>query len=341
MNAEADPRNKLRWGVLSTAKIAREKVIPAIGRSVLGRVDALASRDLNNGLSVARSFGIARAYGSYEELLADPEIDAIYNPLPNHLHVDWTLAALEAGKHVLCEKPVGTTAADAERLRAASGHLVLAEAFMVRQHPQWLRALQLVREARIGALSAMQIFFSYVNRDAQNIRNRVETGGGAILDIGCYAVVAGRFFFEAEPVRAIALVERDADFSTDRLASAILDFGAGRHLTFTVSTQLAPHQRMTLAGPKGRIEMPIPFNAPQGEATRLLLDDGSSLGGISTAEEGIGPSDQYAEQVDAFARAVMGESPLPYGLDDAIANMRVLDALFQSEKTGAWVGIAL
>ncbi len=341
MVGETNVGTKLRWGVLSTAKIGREKVIPAIGRSALGRVDALASRDLNNGLSVARSLGIARAYGSYEELLADPEIDAVYNPLPNHLHVDWTLAALKAGKHVLCEKPVGMSAADAERLRAASGHLVLAEAFMVRQHPQWLRARQLVREGRIGALSAMQIFFSYVNRDAQNIRNRVETGGGAILDIGCYAVVAGRFFFEAEPVRAVALVERDAAFGTDRLASAIIDFGAGRHLTFTVSTQLAPHQRVTLAGPMGRIEMPIPFNAPQGEATRLLLDDGSGLGGISTVEEGISPSDQYAEQADAFARAVMGETPLPYGLDDAVANMRVLDALFQSEKTGTWVGIAL
>ena len=331
----------LRWGVLSTAKIATEKVIPAIGRSALGRVDALASRDLNKGLAVAKGLGIARAYGSYEELLADPEIDAVYNPLPNHLHVDWTLAALEAGKHVLCEKPIGMSATDAERLRGAAGELVLAEAFMVRQHPQWLRVRALLREGRLGALAAIQIFFCYVNRDAGNIRNRVETGGGAILDIGCYAVVAGRFFFEAEPWRVIALVDRDPDFGTDRLASAILDFGAGRQLTFTVSTQLAAHQRVTLGGPKGRIEIPIAFNAPQGEATRLLLDDGSALGGASTVEEAVAPSDQYAEQADAFARAVSGESPLSYSLDDAIANMRILDALFQSEKTGSWVETGL
>ena len=170
----------------------------------------------------------------------------------------------------------------------------------------------------------------------------MDTGGGAILDIGCYAIVAGRFFFEAEPSRVVALVDRDPDFGTDRLASAILDFGAGRQLAFTVSTQLAAHQRVTLAGPKGRIEMPIPFNAPQGEATRLLLDDGSgSRRRLDRRRRPIAPSDQYAEQADAFARAVSGESPLRYGLDDAIANMRVLDALFRSEKTESWVETGL
>ena len=322
----------IRWGILSTARIATDKVIPAIGRSALGTVAAIASRDPDRAMTTAKRLGIDRAYGSYEALLADPRIDAVYNPLPNHLHVDWTLAALNAGKHVLCEKPIGMNAADAERLLAAPPGRLVAEAFMVRQHPQWLRAREMVRVGRIGALAAIQVFFSYANRDAVNIRNRVETGGGALLDIGCYAVVAGRFFFEAEPIRVVALIDRDPDFGTDRMASVILDFGGGRQLTFTVSTQLSAHQRVTLAGPEGRIEIPIPFNAPQGEATRLVVDGG----GESAVEETIPASDQYAEQADLFARAIRGEIALAYGLHDAIANMRVLDALFRSETSSGW-----
>jgi predicted dehydrogenase len=328
--------DKIRWGVLSTALIGTKKVIPGMQRSKRGTVDAIASREPERARRNAAELGIPKAYGSYEELLADPDIDAIYNPLPNNLHVEWTIAAVKAGKHVLCEKPIGMNAEDAARLRAVAGNRHVMEAFMVRHHPQWLRARELVRQGAIGELRAVQVFFAYDNRDPENIRNRPETGGGALLDIGCYGIVSGRFSFETEPQRVVSLIDRDSLFGTDRLSSVIADFGAGRQLTFTVATQLGAHQRVTLAGTQGRIEILIPFNAPQMEATRILIDNGSELGGASTVEEIIPAVDQYAEEADAFARAVLGETELPYGVEDAIANMQILDAIFRSEQSGRW-----
>lgn len=333
--------DKIRWGVLSTAEIGTEKVIPAIQRSQRGEVRAIASRDPVRADEAAARLGIPQAHGSYEALLADPNIDAIYNPLPNHLHVDWTIAALQAGKHVLCEKPLGMTAADARRLQGIRPDLVLMEAFMVRFHPQWLRAREIVRSGRIGEAKAVQVFFSYTNRDPGNIRNRLDAGGGAIMDIGCYGVVSGRFIFEGDPTRVMALVDRDPDFGTDRLTSVVADFGSGRHLGFTVSTQLAGHQRVTVVGTEGRVEIAIPFNAPQMEATRILIDDGSQLGGASSEEEVIPPSDQYTEQADAFVRAVLGEESLGYRLEDAIRNMTILDAIARSGATGGWEATGL
>jgi len=326
----------IRWGVLSTAAIATRKVIPGIQRSRRGAVVAIASRDLARASEAAAALGIARAYGSYQELLADPDIDAVYVPLPNHLHVPWTLAAAEAGKHVLCEKPIGMDAADAARLRGAPAGRLIMEAFMVRFHPQWLRARELIRAGAIGELRAVDVFFAYDNRDPGNIRNRPETGGGALLDIGCYGVVAGRFCFEAEPVRLVALIDHDPGFQTDRLSSVVADFGGGRRLTFTVSTQLAPHQHVTLAGTRGRIEIPVAFNAPPMETTWISIDDGSRLGGTSAVRESFPPVDQYAEQADVFARAVLGEIELPHGVEDAIRNMQILDAITRSDRSGGW-----
>jgi predicted dehydrogenase len=331
----------VRWGVISTAAIATEKVIPGIQRSKRGEVVAIGSRDPERGRRVASKLGIARAYGSYEELLADPDVDAIYNPLPNDMHVSWTIAAVEAGKHVLCEKPIGMDAADAERLRAVAARRHVMEAFMVRFHPQWLRARELIRSGAIGDLRAVQVFFAYDNRDPANIRNRPEHGGGALLDIGCYGIVAGRFSFEAEPVRVVALIDRDPAFATDRLSTVLADFGEGRQLAFTVSTQLAGHQRVTLGGTRGRIEIVIPFNAPQMGGTKILVDDGSELGGASSVEELFPPVDQYAEEADAFARAVLGESELPYGVDDAVRNMQILDAIVRSERSAGWESTGL
>jgi predicted dehydrogenase len=327
---------KIRWGIISTALIGTQKVIPGIQRSRRGTVFAIASRDGNRAREAAAELGIPRSYGSYEELLADPDIDAIYNPLPNNLHVDWTIAAVEAGKHVLCEKPIGMNAEDAARLRPLAGRRHIMEAFMVRFHPQWLRARELVRSGAIGDLRAVQVFFAYDNRDPDNIRNRPETGGGGLLDIGCYGIVSGRFTFEAEPTRVVSLVESDPGFGTDRLSSVIADMGGGRSLVFTVSTQLAQHQHVLLAGTAGRIEILIPFNAPQMEATRIRIDSGRELGGASTVEEVFPPVDQYAEEADAFARAVLGETELPHGIDDAIHNMQILDAIFRSAKSGRW-----
>ncbi len=326
----------LRWGVLSTAKIGVEKVIPGIQRSKRGTVAAIASRDLARAESAAAELGIAKAYGSYEELLADPEIEAVYNPLPNNLHVDLTLQAAAAGKAVLCEKPIGKNQADAERLLAIEGKVPVMEAFMVRFHPQWHWARQQVRAGALGELRAIQAFFSYFNRDPANIRNAPETGGGALLDIGCSPIVAGRFFFEAEPKRVFALIDRDPDFGTDHLTTGILDFGANRRVDFTVSTQVVLYQRIQMLGTKGRLEIEIPFNAPQGEPARVALDNGQSLAGKSITWHEIAAADQYAEQADAFAAVVRGEAPLPYGIADSIQNMRIIDALFRSEKSGSW-----
>ena len=330
---------KVNWGILSTANIGREKVIPAMQQGQWSHVWAIASRSLEQAHKVAAELGIAKAYGSYDELLADPEIEAIYNPLPNDQHVAMTLAAARAGKQVLCEKPFAMNAAEAEALREVAGRVHIMEAFMVRFHPQWLRARELVRSGVLGELRAMQVFFSYFNRKPDNIRNRPEVGGGALYDIGCYAIVAGRFLFEAEPVRVVALFDRDPEFGTDRTVTAVLDFGDGRRLDFTVSTQSVPYQRVQVIGTQQRLELEIPFNAPLGGATRLFVDDASAPGGASAVAETLAPCNMYTLQGDAFSQAVRGVIPLSYGLDDALCNMRIIDALFQSERDGGWVDV--
>jgi predicted dehydrogenase len=327
---------KVVWGVLSTAKIAWEKVIPAMQKSPWCDIRAIASRSLASAEQAARRSGIAKAYGSYEELLADPEIEAVYNPLPNHLHVPLTLQALQAGKHVLCEKPFALNAAEAASLRGAVGDRLLMEAFMVRFHPQWQRAREIVRAGTIGEVRAVQAFFSYFNVDPANIRNQADIGGGALYDIGCYAIVAARYLFEAEPQRVIALIDRDPAMGTDRTTSGLLDFGAGRRLDFTVSTQCLRYQRLHVVGSRGRIEVLIPFNAPQGETTRILVDTDGALDGSTVRTETLPASDQYTLQGEAFSRAVRGEVALPYGLDDAVQNMRIIDALMRSESSGRW-----
>jgi len=328
---------KVKWGVLGVANIATEKVIPAMQMSELCDIAAIASRDLAKARAAAEGLGIERAYGSYEDLLADPAIEAVYNPLPNELHVPWTLRALAAGKHVLCEKPIALDANEARQLieaRERSGRLV-AEAFMVRCHPQWRRARELVQTGAIGAASAIQTFFSYRLLDPDNVRNR-PPGGGGLYDIGCYAVLTARYILGAEPSRVVASLDRDAQFGTDRLVSAIVEFPNGRHLTFSVATQLSAHQRVTIVGDGGRIEIAIPFNAPPDRPTRITIDDGADLFGGGARVEEFPVCDQYDLQGDAFSRAVLGQAPLEFPIEDAIANMRVIDALFRSAEFGSW-----
>jgi predicted dehydrogenase len=329
----------VRWGILSTADIGLRKVIPGIQRSPHSRVTAIASRSLDRARRAAAELGIEKAYGSYRELLADPDIDAVYNPLPNDLHVPLTLEAAAAGKHVLCEKPIALDRADAERLRTARKDRIIIEAFMVRFHPQWLRAREIVRSGELGEVRAICGQFSYHNADPANIRNDPGKGGGGLMDIGCYPVVVARFLFEAEPRRVVSLVERDPAFTTDRLASALVDFGEGRRLDFTVSTQLVPFQSIQVLGTKKRLEIIIPFNAPQGEAVTIVVDDGASLDHSLARRETIAASDQYAEQAEAVALAILSGTTLPYGIEDAIQNMRILDALFESERQGGWVSL--
>ncbi|MCG7394715.1 Gfo/Idh/MocA family oxidoreductase [Microvirga sp. ACRRW] len=329
----------VRWGILSTARIGRTKVVPGMLKSPLCAIAAVASRNEASAQDMAREFGIPKAYGSYEALLADPDIEAIYNPLPNHLHVPLTLMAAAAGKHVLCEKPIAITAQEAEQLKEASSKVIIAEAFMVRHHPQWQHARSLIREGAIGEARAIQVFFSYFNADPSNIRNMADIGGGGLLDIGCYAVVAGRYFFEAEPIRVMALEDLDPILRIDRTTSALMDFGAGRQVTFTVSTQLVPHQRVQIFGTKGRIEIEIPFNAPPDQPTRIFLDEGAVPGSRSARAIEFPAIDQYQLQGEAFSRIVRGAEPPGDDLDDALANMRILDALRRSTKSLTWEAI--
>jgi predicted dehydrogenase len=326
------------WGILSTANIGLKQVIPAIQRAPNCKVVAIASRDLSRARDAADQLAIEKAYGSYEELLADPTIDVIYNPLPNHLHTPWTIKAMEAGKHVLCEKPIALTAAEAELLidaRQRTGMLV-AEAFMVRFHPQWQRARELVRTGVIGEVRAIQTLFSYFNADPKNVRNRADIGGGGLYDIGCYAIATARFIFDAEPERVIAAVDQDPQFGTDRLCSALAVFPNNRQLTFICSTQMVPYQRVQICGTQGRIEIEIPFNAPRQSTCRLFIDDGSDLQGSGIRSEQFPACDQYTLQAEAFAGAVTEDPPWPYPIEDAVGNMRVIDALFRSVDSGKW-----
>ena len=328
--------NKVRWGVLGAAKIALTKVIPAMQRSPWCEIAAIASRDLAKATAAAAELNIPKAYGSYDELIADTSIEAIYNPLPNHLHVSWTAKAAEAGKHVLCEKPIALNATEARTLidvRNRTG-VRIQEAFMVRTHPQWLETRRLIHSGRIGALRSITCFFSYFNPDPTNIRNQLEIGGGALMDIGCYPITISRFMFETEPRRVLGFIERDAT-GTDTLTSAVLDFPNGRS-TFTCSTRLAPYQRMIFAGTEGRIEVLIPFNAPNDRPTRIILDDGNDLTGESAETIEFPICDQYEIQGSLFSQAIREKREQPIQLEDAINNMAVIDAVFRSATTSQW-----
>lgn len=327
----------INWGILSTAKIGVTKVIPAMQRAQLGTVVAIGSRDAAKARSVAQQLGIPHVHGSYEALLADPGIDAVYIPLPNHLHVPWSIRALEAGKHVLCEKPIGLSSAEASHLVEAAARfprLKMMEAFMYRFHPQWQMARQLVLDGAIGELRTIHSHFSYWNVDPQNIRNLENLGGGGMMDIGCYCVSFGRWIFDAEPQRVLGVADRDPTFGTDRLASGILDFGRGT-ATFTCATQLAPYQRANLHGTEGRIEIEIPVNAPPDVPTRLWHQRGATVNEITFE-----PCDQYTLQADAFARAILDDTPVPTPLADAVDNMRAIEAVLASAREGQWVKLS-
>lgn len=326
--------NKVRWGVLGVAKIATEKVIPAMQRGQFSEVVAIASRSLDKASAAAQRLGLAKAYGSYEELLADPDIDAIYNPLPNHLHVPLSIQALQAGKHVLCEKPIALSASEGQLLVEAGlhhRHLKLMEAFMYRHHPQWVTAKRLVATGQIGTLRTIQAFFSYFNTDAGNIRNIADLGGGGLMDIGCYPISLSRFMFHGEPQRVFGQVEYDPEFNTDRIASAILDFGTGT-ATFTCSTQLFPYQRVHIVGTTGRIEIEIPFNAPPDRPCKMW-----HVTAGSTSEIVLATCDQYTIQGDLMSQAILHNTPVPTPITDAVANMQVIEALVESGHTGTWV----
>ncbi len=328
---------KIRWGVLGVARIATVKVIPAMQRGQWTEVAAIASRDRSKAAEAASQLGIAKAYGSYDELLADPDIDAIYNPLPNHLHVPWSIRAAEAGKHVLCEKPIGLNAAEVRDLIAVRDRtgVVIGEAFMVQLHPQWVRTVQLVRSGRIGKLRAVYGSFGYFNPKAENIRNVLDYGGGGLMDVGCYPIKTSRMVFGEEPRRVAGVLERDSKFGTDTLASAILEYPSG-HCIFTCSTQIVPNQTMQFLGTTGRIDLPIPFNAITGETSHIRIDAGTDLKGSGITVEEFPPCDQYTLQGDDFARAIVENRQPPVPLEDSLNNMKVIDAVFRAGESGKW-----
>jgi predicted dehydrogenase len=328
---------KVKWGILGAAPIARRRVLPAMKDCVRSEVAAVASRSIGKAKDFATQFEIPKAYGSYEELLADPEIEVIYNPLPNHLHVEWSIRAASQGKHVLCEKPLSRSVAEARRLLEARDKygVKIGEAFMVRSHPQWLRTEELVRTGRIGQLRSAFGFFGYFNLDAGSTRNVEEYGGGGLLDIGCYPIKTSRFVFGEEPTRVIAAMERDPTFHIDRLTSAILEFPSGQCI-FTVGTQMVYWQKMQFLGTKGRIDVEIPFNAPIDRPSRILIDDGTDLLGTGLKIESFPICNQFTIQADLFSAAVRENTEVPNPLEDSIQNMAVIEALFRSAKSGTW-----
>ena len=326
--------DKVRWGIMSTAEIGTTKVIPAMQNSIHCDIQAVASRSLEKAKPLAIKLKIPRTFGSYEELLVCAEIDAVYIPLPNHLHVPWSIKALEAGKHVLCEKPIALSATEAQKLLDSSKkhpNLKIMEAFMYRHHPQWQTARDLVAAGKIGALQTIQSFFSYHNTDPTDIRNMANIGGGGLMDIGCYMISLARFIFGAEPQKVCGLMEYDPKLDVDRLTSAILDFGRGIS-TFTCSTQLAAHQQVNIFGTEGRIEIEIPFNAPPDQPCRMWYHTPDQ-----TEEISLPICDQYTIQGDLFSKAILNDTDVPTPLEDAVANMKVIDALVASAKNRSWI----
>jgi predicted dehydrogenase len=328
---------KVSWGILGVADIAVKRVIPAMQRGEWSQVVAIASRDLKRAQQAAEQLGIRKAYGSYEDLLADPEVEAIYNPLPNHLHVPWSIKAAEAGKHVLCEKPISLTIEEAIsllRTRDRTG-VKIEEAFMVRTHPQWRGVLDLIRKGRIGEVRSVMGYFSFYNRDPHNIRNILDYGGGALMAVGCYLVYTSRLVFGEEPLRVLGLIEADPEMRTDVLTSGMLHFPSGQ-CVFTCGSQIVPYQRVQILGTKGRIEIEIPFNAPPDQPCRAFIDDGVDLSGRRAEILEFGTCNQYTIQGDLFSKSVRQGTELPVPLEGSVRNMAVIEALFRSAKSDGW-----
>jgi predicted dehydrogenase len=328
---------KVRWGVLGVASIATRKVIPGMQKGQSSEIAAISSRDVEKAKRAADELGIPKAYGSYEELLADPEIEAIYNPLPNHLHVPWSIRSAESGKHVLCEKPLALNVGETlelMRVRDRTG-VKIGEAFMVKTHPQWLRVRELAQGGAIGQLKSITTIFSYYNRDPQNVRHKPEWGGGGLFDIGSYPITLSRWLFNEEPWRVTGALELDSDFGTDRLAAGILEFSNGQSV-FACGTQTNYYQRMELLGTTGRLAVEIPFNAPNDRPTQVTVADGMAIYGGKVTVEEIPTCDQYTIQGEAFSRAIRENKEVPVPLEDALGNMKVIDAIFRAAKSGKW-----
>ena len=332
--------DKVRWGVLGVANIATKKVIPAMQAGAWSTILGIASRDLSKAEAAASQLGIQKSYGSYQDLLDDDDIEAVYIPLPNHLHVEWSIKAAQAGKHVLCEKPISLSVAEALALldvRERTG-VNIQEAFMVQTHPQWIAVLSLIRDGRIGSVRSVMAYFSYNNQDPKNIRNIREIGGGGLMDIGCYLIFCSRLIFGAEPRRVVSLIDEHPATKTDTLTSALLDFEAGQSV-FTCSTRITPYQRVQIIGSEGRIEVQIPFNAPPDRPCKIFIDNGSDLSGAAIETIEFAVADQYTIQGDLFSQGIRDQSEPVLSLEGSIRNMAVIEATFKSMETKSWEAV--
>lgn len=324
----------LRFGILSTAKIGKDAVVPAIQDAENCVVTAVASRDLSKARAMADRFSVPHAFGSYEEMLASDVIDAVYIPLPTSQHVEWSIKAADAGKHVLCEKPIALKAEQIETLIAARDRnkVLIAEAFMVTYAPVWLKVRELLAEGAIGRLRHVQGAFTYFNRDAGNMRNIPELGGGALPDIGVYPTIATRFVTGSEPLRIQAVTERDPEFGTDIYSSVKADFG-GFEMSFYVATQMANRQVMVFHGTEGFIEVKSPFNADRWGAEEIeLTNQKHTQSQIFRFQD----SRQYRRQAEAFSRAVAGETVEVVTLENSLNNQKFIDAIYRASAHEGW-----
>jgi predicted dehydrogenase len=330
-------QSMVRWGILSTARIGIQKVIPAMQEVATASVVAIASRSASRAAKAAKQFSIPQAFASYDQLLESDEIDAVYIPLPNHLHVEWAVRGLQAGKHILCEKPIGLDADDAQRLLETASqfpHLKVMEAFMYRHHPQWAKVRELVCDGIVGDLRALQFNFCYCNTDARDIRNRVDAGGGGLMDIGCYPISVSRWLFASQPQRVVGMFDIAADLGTDILTAGMLQFEKGV-ASFTCSTQLPRYQSAQILGTEGRLELPWPFNPEPAEPATLVHQPNGKEAIIIRF-----PScNQYSLQVQRMNEAILHDRPVPTHLQDALDNMRVIDAMVASRDSGSWVTV--
>lgn len=324
----------LRFGIISTARIGWESVIPAIQDAENCVITAIASRNLANARALADRFSVPHAFGSYEEMLASDVIDAIYIPLPTSQHVEWTIKSADAGKHVLCEKPIALKADEIDQLIAARDRnkVVVSEAFMVTYSPVWRKVRSLIREGAIGRLKHVQGAFSYYLRDPNNMRNIPELGGGGLPDIGVYPTISTRFVTGKEPLRVQADTERDPDFGTDIYSSVRADFGEFE-LSFYIATQLAARQVMVFHGDQGYIEVKSPFNANRYGAEEIeLTNQNHSQSTFFRFQD----CRQYRLQAEAFTRAVMGENEEIVTLENSKLNQKVIDAIYRASEKGGW-----
>jgi predicted dehydrogenase len=326
---------RVRWGVLGVSEHFIRRVVLPIKKSSIVELYGIASRSPEKAKNTAEKYGITRSYSSYDELLEDENIEAVYIPLPNHLHAKWIKKTADKGKHILCEKPLALTKDEAQESvdYAKSKGVLIMEAFMYRFHPEWQRVYELISVGEIGEVQSIYTFFAYNNPDPKNIRNNPDYGGGGLLDIGCYAVSISRFLLGKEPRKVISLIYNDSNFKVDILSSGIIDFGKARSL-FTVATKLFSNQRVDINGSRGYINILIPFNIYPDVPAKVSI---TTSVGTRTLE--FFPVDQYGLEFESFSLSIRNNKSTPIPSDDIVNNQKVLDALFESAKTKSWISV--